>query len=55
MDAAGTVEAVGEGVSNLKPGDEVFGCAGGLADMPGALAEYMLADAERSWPSNRRT
>jgi len=46
MDVAGTVEAVGEGVSNLKPGDEVFGCAGGLADMPGALAEYMLADAK---------
>ena len=46
MDFAGTVEAVGEGVSNFKPGDEVFGCAGGLADLQGALAEYMLADAD---------
>jgi NADPH2:quinone reductase len=45
MDVAGTVETVGEGVTGFRPGDEVFGCAGGLADMPGALAEYMLADA----------
>ena len=45
MDVAGTIETVGEGVSGFRPGDEVFGCAGGLADMPGALAEYMLADA----------
>lgn len=45
MDFAGTVEAVGEGVTQFKPGDEVYGCAGGLADLPGALAEYMVADA----------
>ncbi|MEO1118673.1 MAG: zinc-dependent alcohol dehydrogenase family protein [Pseudomonadota bacterium] len=45
MDFAGTVEAVGEGVAGFATGDEVFGCAGGLADLPGALAEYMLADA----------
>ena len=45
MDFAGTVEAVGEGVTAFAPGDEVYGCAGGLADLRGSLAEYMLADA----------
>ena len=46
MDFAGTVEAVGEGVTDFAPGDEVFGCAGGLADLQGTLAEYMVADAK---------
>lgn len=45
MDVAGTVESVGQGVTDFKPGDEVFGCAGGLTDMPGALAQFTLADA----------
>ncbi len=45
MDFAGTVEAVGENVTSFVPGDEVYGCAGGLADLQGALAEYMVADA----------
>lgn len=45
MDFAGTIEAIGEGVSSFAVGDEVFGCAGGLLDLPGALAEYMVADA----------
>jgi NADPH:quinone reductase len=45
MDFAGTIEAVGEGVTGFVPGDEVYGCAGGLADLPGALAEYMPVDA----------
>ena len=45
MDFAGTVEAVGEGVTAYQVGDEVYGCAGGLADLQGALAEFMLADA----------
>lgn len=46
MDFAGVVEAVGEGVTDFVIGDEVYGCAGGLGDLQGALAEYMLADAK---------
>ncbi|MDB1125034.1 zinc-dependent alcohol dehydrogenase family protein [Vibrio algarum] len=45
MDFAGTIEAIGEGVTDFIVGDEVFGCAGGLGDLPGALAEYIPADA----------
>ncbi|MEM6483859.1 MAG: alcohol dehydrogenase catalytic domain-containing protein, partial [Pseudomonadota bacterium] len=45
MDFAGTVEAVGSGVSEFSVGDEVYGCAGGLSDLQGALAEMMPADA----------
>lgn len=44
MDFAGTVTAVGEGVTQFSEGDEVYGCAGGLADLQGALAEYMAVD-----------
>ena len=45
MDFAGTVEAIGEGVTSLNIGDEVYGCAGGLADLQGTLAQYIAADA----------
>ena len=45
MDFAGTIEKVGEDVQGFSVGDEVYGCAGGLADLPGALAEKMVVDA----------
>lgn len=44
MDFSGTIEAIGEGVTGYLVGDEVYGCAGGLGDLAGSLAEYMLAD-----------
>lgn len=46
MDFAGTVEATGDGITQFNIGDEVYGCAGGLIGLPGALAEYILADAK---------
>ena len=45
MDFAGTVEEVGEEVEGFAVGDEVYGCAGGLGELQGALAEFMPADA----------
>lgn len=44
MDFAGTVEDVGPGVTEFKVGDEVYGCAGGLASLQGTLAECIVAD-----------
>lgn len=45
-DVAGVVEEVAEDVKHFQPGDEVFGCAGGLKNSGGALAELMIADAK---------
>jgi NADPH:quinone reductase len=44
-DVAGIIEEIGAGVTHVKVGDEVYGCAGGLKGCSGALAEYMIADA----------
>ena len=44
-DVSGIVTEVGEGVTDFKKGDEVYGFAGGVKGTGGALAEYMLADA----------
>ena len=50
-DVAGTVEAVGTGVTRLQPGDEVFGWCSGLG---GAFAEYAAVseDALAPKPAN---
>ena len=45
FDVAGTVEETGEGVIDLQPGDEVFGCTGAVLEHSGSLAEFQVADA----------
>lgn len=45
IDLAGTVVQVGEGVKNFNTGDEVYGMTGGIAGIPGSLAEYAAVDA----------
>lgn len=44
-DVAGIVVEVGADVGEFKVGDEVYGMAGGLNGVDGALAEFMLVDA----------
>ena len=43
-DFAGTIEAIGEGVTGFAPGDEVYGLAGGVKGQGGTLAHYIAAD-----------
>lgn len=45
-DVAGIIEEIGNGVSEFKIEDEVYGCAGGVKGESGALAEFMLVDAK---------
>jgi NADPH:quinone reductase len=45
-DVAGLVDAVGDGVTEFAPGDEVFGCVGGVRGSGGTLAQYVLADVK---------
>jgi NADPH:quinone reductase-like Zn-dependent oxidoreductase len=45
IDVAGVVARCGEGVTEFREGDAVFGMAGGVGGAPGSLAEYMAADA----------
>jgi NADPH2:quinone reductase len=45
MDVAGVVVALGEGVTEFRIGDAVFGMAGGVGGHAGSLAEYMTTDA----------
>lgn len=45
-DLAGVIEEIGEGVTDFKVGDEVYGLAGGVLGVQGTLAEYTAVDAD---------
>jgi NADPH2:quinone reductase len=45
-DLAGVIEEIGEGVTEFKVGDEVYGLAGGVLGLQGTLAEYTAVDAD---------
>lgn len=43
-DFSGEIVSIGDDTAPWKIGDQVFGCAGGVGKLQGALAEYMLVD-----------
>ncbi|TWC20023.1 MULTISPECIES: zinc-dependent alcohol dehydrogenase family protein [unclassified Pseudomonas] len=45
MDLAGTIDALGEGVSGWLPGDEVYAMATGIGGAQGSLAQFAVVDA----------
>ena len=48
IDLAGVVEAVGPGVRQYRPGDEVYGMAGGVGGVQGSLPSS-LQSTPSSW------
>src|SRR5260370_21247739 len=44
IDLAGTVEAVGDGVTEFRPGDDVYGMTGGMGGVPESLAPFQAGD-----------
>ena len=54
IDMAGTVEAIGPGVDDFRPGDEVHGMTGGVGGVQGSLAQYAAVDARLLAPKSAR-
>jgi NADPH2:quinone reductase len=46
VDMAGIVDETGPGVTAFKPGDEVYGMAGGVGGLQGTLAEAIVVDPD---------
>jgi NADPH:quinone reductase len=46
IDMAGTIEAIGEGVTRFRRGDDVYGMTGGVGGVQGSLAQYAAVDAD---------
>ncbi|MEC8442991.1 MAG: zinc-binding dehydrogenase [Pseudomonadota bacterium] len=44
-DVCGEVVAIGEGVTDFKTGDRIYGCAGGVKGSSGTLCHYLTVDA----------
>ncbi|MBX7483003.1 zinc-binding dehydrogenase [Qipengyuania qiaonensis] len=44
FDVSGVVTAVGAATTKFRPGDDVYGCAGGIGEADGSFSEEMTAD-----------